>query len=78
MRLVRRPNRRLGNVEKALSLVSFIILFIIFTYSFKSSPPTYQPPKLPQEKYYLVPISKSDISKIEKVLGHHLQPISDR
>jgi len=78
MKLVRRPNRRLGNGEKALSLVSFTILFIIMLYSFKSSPPTYQTPKQPQEKYYLVPISESDISKIEKVIGHHLQPIPDQ
>jgi len=73
VKIIRRPNRRLSLGEKFLSLMSFIILFILWLTFLRPGPQEYQPPKQQEEKTYTVTLTERDISKIEKVIGHHLR-----
>ena len=53
--------------------MSFIILFILWLTFLRPGPQEYQSPKQQEEKTYTVTLTERDISKIEKVIGHHLK-----
>jgi len=44
-----------------------MILFILIGYAITTAPPTYKPPKEPQEKYYTIVLSEHDIYQIKKL-----------
>jgi len=67
MHLIHRPHRRLSLTEKFSAGILFMILFILIGYAITTAPPTYKPPKEPQEKYYTIVLSEHDIYQIKKL-----------
>jgi hypothetical protein len=67
MHLIHRPHRRLSLTEKFSAFILFMVLFMLIGYAITTAPPTFKPPKEPQEKYYTIVLSEHEYNQLKKL-----------